>query len=483
MRPAPSRPRSPFATLPILLLATAVLLAVAGTLSAIQPNARAQQAPDGSLAEFSLIQVIHGSPDAPAVDVYVNGELGFEGVAPFTASSIEPVIAQELRIQVTATGSPAGDAMIDTTFTLDRGAVYQIAAVGPVAEIESIVSELDVSSTEPDSARVRVFHGSADAGPVDVAVAGGDVLFTDAAYRDVTGYVDVPAGSYDLEIRAAGTDAVALSLPGTELEDGTAYTVFAVGNAADGSLTGVVASSVARLDCSAVLGIGEPTDVCVRAVHGSPDAGPVNVFIDGELAIEALEFGQGSEFAALPAGNYRIQVAPAEAGAGPGGIDQSALIDLTLPLQSGEAVDLAIFGPAAELELRQFTLELSDVRPGEARVQLFHGSADAGPVDVAIAGGDVLFPVATYLLAADSVAVEAGTYDLEVRPAGQPDVVLAVPGVELAAGQSYQLYAIGNVGDETLMVLPLSITATEGEAEDATPDASPVMTAPATPST
>jgi hypothetical protein len=55
--------------------------------------------------------------------------------------------------------------------------------------------------------------------------------------------LEVPAGTYDLEVRPTGTMDVALPLPGVELEAGMVYDVFAIGLVGDGSLTVLVVPS------------------------------------------------------------------------------------------------------------------------------------------------------------------------------------------------------------------------------------------------
>jgi len=64
---------------------------------------------------------------------------------------------------------------------------------------------------------------------VDVAVTGGPVLFGNQEFRDYTAFTPVDAGTYDLEVRLAGTSTVALPLPGITLTAGKIYTVFARG--------------------------------------------------------------------------------------------------------------------------------------------------------------------------------------------------------------------------------------------------------------
>jgi LPXTG-motif cell wall-anchored protein len=73
-------------------------------------------------------------------------------------------------------------------------------------------------------------HASPDAPAVDIAVAnGGPVLFANIEFKGIGDYLPVDAGSYDLEARLAGTDTVALSVPGVMLEEGTVYTIWAMG--------------------------------------------------------------------------------------------------------------------------------------------------------------------------------------------------------------------------------------------------------------
>ena len=55
------------------------------------------------------------------------------------------------------------------------------------------------------------------------------MLFSNVAFKGVGDYLPVDAGTYDLEARVAGTETVALSIPGVALENGTVYTIFAMG--------------------------------------------------------------------------------------------------------------------------------------------------------------------------------------------------------------------------------------------------------------
>ncbi|NIV37418.1 MAG: DUF4397 domain-containing protein [Anaerolineae bacterium] len=180
-------------------------------------------------AHEARVRAIHASPDAPAVDIWVNGSVAFSN-APFKGitdyAELEPGSYQ---IQVSPTGATE-PIVIDATLDLASQTDYSIVAVGNLENIEPLVLIDNNSAPEPGKAHVRFVHASPDAPAVDIAVAnGGPVLFSNIPFKGVGDYLPVDAGTYDLEARVAGTETVALSVPGVALADGAVYTIFAMG--------------------------------------------------------------------------------------------------------------------------------------------------------------------------------------------------------------------------------------------------------------
>ena len=191
----------------------------------------------------AAVNVVHASPDAPAVDVYVNGEPALTGLAFGEFSGWVALPAGEHQIQVTAEGAALDTAVIDAMVTIEAGAAYHIAATGLLAEIAPQVYQTNLSMLMDETARIRVIHASPDAPGVDIAVTGGDVLIENLEFPNASDFLEVPAGSYDLEVRPTGTEDVALALPGVALEAGMVYDVFATGLLADGTLSVLVVPS------------------------------------------------------------------------------------------------------------------------------------------------------------------------------------------------------------------------------------------------
>ena len=179
------------------------------------------------------VRIVHASPDAPAVDVFVGEQAVATNVPFFTASDYLDLPAGQARVRVAPTGAGAAAAVIDATLTLAAGQAYTVAAVNPVASISAEVYQDNLGAAAANKARVRVYHLSYDAPAVDVKVAGGPTLISNLAFPDASAEAEVDAGTYDLQVTPAGAGDVVIDLPNTELKAGTYYSVFAAGPLAE----------------------------------------------------------------------------------------------------------------------------------------------------------------------------------------------------------------------------------------------------------
>lgn len=246
----------------IVLGLLAALMAVA-----VVPSAFAQ-------AGTAKVRVIHASPDAPAVDVFVNGNKALSNVPFFTASDYLDLPAGSYRVQVAPTGQPATAAVIDATATIEAGKAYTIAATGLVAEIKPTIIVDDLSAPAAGNAKVRVYHFSPDAPAVDVKTAGGAALISGLAFPDASAYLEVPAGSYDLQVTPAGDSAVVIDLPKTAVEAGKIYSVFA---------TNVVAEITPELAVTTPVAAGAGTPSTLPATGG--EGAPLSLIAVAALAL------------------------------------------------------------------------------------------------------------------------------------------------------------------------------------------------------
>lgn len=194
------------------------------------------------MTDEASVRIGHCSPDAPNVDVQVDGDTAFEDVAFGQISDYVELAAGSHEVAVMPHGSD--EAVLEATVELDDNTSYSALATGMVGDgdLQATVFVDEPGDVADGRTHVRFIHCSPDAPAVDVRVAdSGPVLCENIGFRDASEYVPVDAGSYDLEVVPTGTDEVALSLPDTGLAGGAAVSAIAIGRVADASLGAVIA--------------------------------------------------------------------------------------------------------------------------------------------------------------------------------------------------------------------------------------------------
>jgi len=204
--------------------------------------ALAVAAPAGA-ADDAHIRVLHGSPDAPSVDVFANdgkvdalSGLEFGDLSDYVAV---PGDTYSIKVCATADSTVCPIGPIDLEF--EAGRKYTIAASDLLAQIKADV--YTDGNGEAGTAKARVVHLSADTPDVDVLTQdGSSAVVEDLAYRSATDYLELPADDYDLKVCAAADNTLCPLDPDTlSLENGMAYSVFAIGSLEGETLTAVVA--------------------------------------------------------------------------------------------------------------------------------------------------------------------------------------------------------------------------------------------------
>ena len=227
------------AVVALIMAGTFALVLMANPVSAHVDRNNWQSKDEHGYRNYARVRVIHASPDAPAVDVWVNGAPAFTNLSFKGITSYARLRAGTYHIQVVPHGvtSPV---VIDATLTLGKRTDYTIMAIGVLAHIHPLVLVDSNRPVRDDMVRVRFVHASPDAPAVDIAVHDGPVLFSNVSFGQSGGYITVPAGTYPLEVRLAGTQTVVLSLGNVTLKEEQVYSAFAVGLVGDGSLTALL---------------------------------------------------------------------------------------------------------------------------------------------------------------------------------------------------------------------------------------------------
>jgi hypothetical protein len=240
-----------FARLTGLLAAGALALAAVGPVAA---------------ADDAHVRVLHGSPDAPSVDVFVNDAkvdaLSGAEFGDITSYVKVPGGTYSIKVCATADNTICPIGPVDLTF--EAGKKYTIAATNLLASIEAQVL-VDTPAPAAGNTQVRVIHFSADTPAVDVLTQDGSAkVVENLEYPDATGYLSLPGGSYDLKVCASADNTLCpLDPPALSLANGTSYSVFAVGSLTGGEgiegLTAVVAVDAVAAPPTDTVGAAEST--------------------------------------------------------------------------------------------------------------------------------------------------------------------------------------------------------------------------------
>ncbi|MBT8378813.1 MAG: DUF4397 domain-containing protein [Ignavibacteria bacterium] len=214
--------------------------------------------PNGDVVTFpsvqlARLQVIHNAADivADPVDIYLDGTLllddfAFRAATPF----IDAPAGVEINIGVAPGNSgSASDTLKNFNVTLVNGDTY-VAIANGVLDPNSYAANPDGRSTAFTlfiNAMARetgtssdvdffVLHGSTDAPTVDVIARNVATLVDDAAYGDITGYINVPPSAYTLDLTLAdGTTLVNSYVADLSGLGGGSAVVFASGFLTPGS--------------------------------------------------------------------------------------------------------------------------------------------------------------------------------------------------------------------------------------------------------
>jgi hypothetical protein len=419
----------------------------------------------------STVQVLHASPDAPAVDVLVDGETALNNVDYKVSSGWAEIDAGTYSVEVQGI-LPDGNITViepaDLTFEADT--INTVVALDDVQNIEPLLLTQPGTPVSAGAARVWVLHAARNVqdlvmGPVDVYVTAPDADLVGAAplgsfnFKETLpadGPAELTAGDYQIRVGVGtpGEEGFLLAYDsGTvPLADGADVIIAAVPNTTlgDSPVSLVVLDNAGSTE---ILSDGTPAEL--RVVHASSNTPAVDVFADGAALIEGLEFPKFEPvdgFAEVPAGTYSVVVSPVGAG-----VEAAEIGPANLEFAAGTTTDVIAVGRLGGTEgtIEELTVTLADDDPRQiplfAKVRIIHASVTAASLDpdtvdiyVTAPNTDIsdesVTPTLTdvpYLANTGYLSVAGGTYDITVTVSGSrtpaigplEDVVLVDGGI------------------------------------------------------
>jgi hypothetical protein len=198
-------------------LAPTILLAA--MLAAVPAGAVAQQGQ-------ALVRVVHLAAGAPNVDVYVDGTRMIAAVPFKTASKYHRMPASTHTLVLRPAGAAANAApTASLRVSVLPGTAYTVVLLGTPMQPQLKIARDDFSAPPAGKAKLRIVDAAPQSPPLDIAVAGGPVLFRNVTFGTVSNFLPVTAGRFAIEVRQAGTSTVLFTQGASTLPAGTIMTV------------------------------------------------------------------------------------------------------------------------------------------------------------------------------------------------------------------------------------------------------------------
>ncbi len=187
------------------------------------------------------LRAIHASPDAPDVDLLIDGAVVSTALAYPTATAYINTTSGLHTLKANTTGT--ANSLITEELNLTPGKTYSVFVANLLATIEPIVVEDDLSAPAAGKARIRVAHMVPDGPAANLEILNGVNVFAsigNTTFKSVSNFIEVDAGTFDLQLRDATNDVILLGPVPVTFVDGKIYTYVLygqVGNTSVGTLT------------------------------------------------------------------------------------------------------------------------------------------------------------------------------------------------------------------------------------------------------
>lgn len=398
--------------------------------------------------EISTVQVIHASPDAPAVNVLANGSVLLQSFNFGNVSQKTELDAGIFNVDVQALlpDSTTPSVIGPTDIDLAKNTNTLVIAVNTVANIEPLIITRQDENVRSDKTRVNIIHAAPNAPQVDIYVTAPDADLANssatatAAFKDSSGELEVDSGSYQIRITPANSQTVVFDSGTIELPGGGDLAILALENTLTGS-SPVQLLIAGDTSGAFVRDVNAPTNL--RVTHVSPDAPAVDVVIDDNFAtplVPNLAYANTAGFVDVAPGSYNVKVVPT-------GTTTPVVLNTDLDLEAH--ANYSVYAVDVLANIEPLVLTRNRRRVGtEAKLDIVHASPAAGNVDIYltapgtdISGVDANFSNVAFKASSDFLSLEAGDYDVTITPTGTKTAAIGPATVTLAAGGIYTAVA------------------------------------------
>lgn len=176
----------------------------------------------------ALISVIDASPDAGALDFYLDNNKANNTPIVY-GSGLDYLRAYTGKRTAMFYLSGTTQKVKADTMTLKDGKFYSLFLSNVASKPDYLLTTDTLTNPGTSSASIRVVNLSPDAPTIDLVIQGGATLATNKAYRTLSSFATIAPGTYTFEFRQRGTTTVLATLSSVRITGASIYTVWLQG--------------------------------------------------------------------------------------------------------------------------------------------------------------------------------------------------------------------------------------------------------------
>jgi Domain of unknown function (DUF4397) len=168
-------------------------------------------------SNFAEIRFIDASPNAPGIDIYQGTTPLIFNMGFTTVTSYAPINAGSYRFTVDTDGTT--QALVSTVGGIVAGHQYTVMVSNLASSLQETVFTDQSQGAPSGQIAIRIINEATQSGPYDVYMVPSGIplidvipVFSGVTFNTISGYVNVPTGSYSVEIVPSGTTLTSTSV-------------------------------------------------------------------------------------------------------------------------------------------------------------------------------------------------------------------------------------------------------------------------------
>ncbi|WP_370830846.1 DUF4397 domain-containing protein [Clostridium sp.] len=174
------------------------------------------------------VRILHAVPNAPNVDVYLNGSLLTSNLSFGKISKYTIFSPGEYEFQLFPTGT-YDKPLLSQTIQLIANANYTVSIVTLSNDLYLFRLKDDNIPATKSQAFLRFINLSSNAPLLSLALPNGITLFNQAEYLETTGYYPLSAGIYNFEVLLGSSQVATKFIKNITLDASRFYTIYIIG--------------------------------------------------------------------------------------------------------------------------------------------------------------------------------------------------------------------------------------------------------------